>query len=390
MLYENIPHAGGRTYSYYMKQITNDPELELRVICFCVKGEENKAEFEKFNAKGDILFSKGSFLINSKRILLDIYGIIAGKTHLDSYYKHTQYLKVLKRLSYEGYCPDVIILEWTCCVSLAKECRKLFPEAKIMASEHDVTMLAAERKAAAATGIKKRLLDRIAKKVKEEELEALNYCDIVMPHNKKDHDLLLSCKIPEKKIHEIVPYYNDMSAISRAPQNKDILFWGAMSREENIQASIWFIDNVMPRLKGTGARFVIIGNNPPQDLKSRSCDEVEVTGFVQDPAPYFEKSLCFVAPLLTGAGIKVKVTEALSAGIPVLTNDIGIEGIPAADGTDYFHCRTPEEYALIIRKLIKNTMEENTKLCGNARRTIASSFNLPESGKNYIKKIKSL
>ncbi len=57
-------------------------------------------------------------------------------------------------------------------------------------------------------------------------------------------------------------------------------------------------------------------------------------------------------PLLRGAGIKIKVLEGLSAGIPVLTNEVGIEGIGAAPGTEYLHCTTPEEYAKIVKDLI--------------------------------------
>lgn len=388
LLYEAVPHAGGKTYAYYMKAIAEDPAFRLSVICFCVKGEENKAEFDRFHAEGTILYSKGSVLINSQRIITDLYGIVTHKTALDSYYKHRQYLKALKKIKNEGYTPDIIILEWTCCVSLSADCRKLFPDAKIIGSEHDVTLLAAKRQADLHRGFQRSFFQKRAEQVKKEELEAISSCDIVMPHNRKDADLLLSCGVNKAKIYEIVPYYHDMSGITRTPKNKDILFWGAMSREENSSAALWFIEKVMPLIMDPDVRFVVIGNHPPKALLEHSSDRIIINGFVDDPKPYFENSLCFVAPLLTGAGIKVKVLEALSSGIPVLTNDIGIEGIPAAHGQDYFHCITPEDYQKVIEKILHGEIDIK-KLCDNARRVISDYFNMEESKQSYLSMLKN-
>ena len=72
-------------------------------------------------------------------------------------------------------------------------------------------------------------------------------------------------------------------------------------------------------------------------------DVITVTGFVKEISKYFEQSLCLVAPLVLGAGIKIKVLEAMSAGLPVLTNQIGIEGIPAQNGIHYYYCERPQE-----------------------------------------------
>ena len=42
---------------------------------------------------------------------------------------------------------------------------------------------------------------------------------------------------------------------------------------------------------------------------------------------YYVKSKLFVVYLRYGSGIKIKILEALSNAMPVITNDIGIEGI---------------------------------------------------------------
>ena len=92
---------------------------------------------------------------------------------------------------------------------------------------------------------------------------------------------------------------------------------------------------------------------------------------------------------MTGAGIKVKVIEALSAGIPILTNDIGIEGIQAVNGESYFHCETPEEYAAIVRKIFNDEVDL-INLQKSQRQVIVNHFNLEKSVQSYIEMIESL
>lgn len=164
--------------------------------------------------------------------------------------------------------------------------------------------------------------------------------------------------ILESKIIGLVPYFKNMTLVPRNSNYKDILFFGAMARPENSLSAIWFIENVLPRLTDLDIRFVILGSNPPGELKKYQSDRVYITGFVDSITPYFSQSMCLVAPLVLGAGIKIKVLEALSSGIPVLTNEIGIEGIPAKNEQEYFQCTKPEEYEAMIRCIYNKKFDE--------------------------------
>ena len=92
--------------------------------------------------------------------------------------------------------------------------------------------------------------------------------------------------------------------------------------------------------------------------------------------------MCIVAPLVLGAGIKIKVLEALSAGMPVLTNDIGIEGIPAQNGKEYIHCNEPNEYAKYIKQLHENRNLAR-KFSRNASSFIMSHYDLKQSMESF-------
>ena len=83
-------------------------------------------------------------------------------------------------------------------------------------------------------------------------------------------------------------------------------------------SALWFIDNVLPLLSDIDIRFVVLGSNPTEELKAKESARVHVTGFVDAVEPYFEKSMCLVAPLVLGAGIKVKVNADGYEVLPVI------------------------------------------------------------------------
>jgi glycosyltransferase involved in cell wall biosynthesis len=104
-----------------------------------------------------------------------------------------------------------------------------------------------------------------------------------------------------------------------------------LGRPENAESARWICQHVLPRLRAQGTDFqlVLAGSNPPADLAGYRGGQVEITGFIADPADQFARAHLAIAPLFQGAGVKVKVLECLAAGLPVLTTEIGSEGIEA-------------------------------------------------------------
>ena len=189
------------------------------------------------------------------------------------------------------------------------------------------------------------------KKLKNLELEALKLCDLIFVNNYKDKKLLLDNGCPQEKLQIIPIYYDSYTSLKHNFESNTIVFFGAMRRKENHLSALWFIDHVLPQLPDD-ITFTIVGSNPRKSLMKLQNAKIRVTGFVDDVSPYMENCLCLVAPLVLGAGIKIKILEAFSAGVPVLTNTIGIEGIPAQNGKNYFHCETPEEYIKTVKQII--------------------------------------
>ena len=143
------------------------------------------------------------------------------------------------------------------------------------------------------------------------------------------------------------------------------------------------------KINDKDVRFIIVGSKPQKELLDLASDRIIVTGFVDSVKPYFQNALCCVAPLVMGAGVKIKVLEAMSAGVPVLTNDIGIEGIQAVDKKDYFHCEKPEQYIQAISLLI-NDKNVGEKMGNSSREFISKNYNYEQDSKVFVNKIKDL
>lgn len=380
--YHNVANGGGKTFYYYIKGIQDDPAFHAALWAKRLPGEKFDDEFlscvsHRFLENAPLSI-KHPFIF-MREIMSKINPFRKyGNTLRESIYRQVrEYLSGTDAADFQ-----VIVLEFTEMVLMAKEIRRIFPEAVIFASEHDVSFLGRKRAYQKSGNFLRRLHLYIQYKVRRRnELEALRYCDVVMPHNPKDRRLLAENGIPKDKMFVLTPYF-DSRTVDRRPNHRDILFYGAMGRSENCEAVIWFLDHVMPRLANLDVHLIILGANPQQAILQRQSENVIVTGFVEDTTPYFETCMCMVAPLLNGAGIKIKVLEALAAGIPVLTNEIGIEGISARAGEDYFYCETPGEYEKIIRSMAAGAIDL-AQVSENARSFIKRNYNLEQALRDY-------
>lgn len=386
--FPNAKHAGGKTFNFYIDSFANDPQNEITLITKILDDEiGNESKISK-NIHSHFLYKpKGlkkywSYLksISSKFNPFYRYGNVVLK------YSYDQYKKCLLGLKETGYEPDIVVLEWTSMLLYIDTVKRYYPNAVYVASEHDVTYLGLQRQYQTEQNyFKKKYKKAKYQNMKKRELLSIEKCDLVVTHNTKDLDLLISDGTTLSKISSIVPYYDKFEFQHKSNQ-RDILFYGAMNREENAEAAMWFINNVMPLLKDAPVRFVVIGNKPSQELQALANTQIVITGFVEDPSTYFKTGMCAVAPLLHGAGVKVKVIETLSAGLPVLTNKIGIEGIPAENGVDYILCKDAEDYAIVIKQMLQNYAPFEL-ISQNAKEFIGKNYNLHDSFLKYSHKI---
>jgi hypothetical protein len=109
-------------------------------------------------------------------------------------------MKSIKKLRQNGFYPDIVLCEWTETAVLIGFIKKVFPDAKIVVDEVDVTFQRYQRRAQFETNrIRKKLAELRYKRLKEMELSLLDCSDLVLVQNEKDVSLLAREKIPVQK-----------------------------------------------------------------------------------------------------------------------------------------------------------------------------------------------
>ena len=301
--------AGSKTFQFYYRRFTEDSRFDVRLISCGFYKQKEAIEQELAGQEHKIIYwndphdSKVSKIknIESKYSPVNRYCNLLSNTTV------SKIEKTVNGYKRDGYEPEVVILEWTNMVLLAPKIRTVFPDAMIVASEHDVTFIGYERKSKYYKGLQGAGWKLRYSREKKKEIDALKCCDLILPHNASNVDALVEQGIEKGKLQWLVPYFQNMADCKIALKGRDILFFGAMSRPENYLSALWFIEKVMPLLKDLDVRFVILGSRPPEDLGKYESDHVIITGFVESIVPYFEHSMCFAAPLVLGARIKVKI-----------------------------------------------------------------------------------
>lgn len=128
-------------------------------------------------------------------------------------------------------------------------------------------------------------------------------------------------------IHEL----NDEAYSKSFDKRKDLLFVGNYIHTPNVDAVKWLAEEIFPAIKSKNPNIKLHIVGPNLDLKiSNELLEVEGVinhGFVDDLTSLLQSTRIFVAPLRYGAGVKGKIGQAIEFGIPVVTTDIGAEGM---------------------------------------------------------------
>lgn len=387
--YNQVKHAGGKTHNYYIKYFQKSGLFDIHLVTLAQRCEISYIDLKEYGISYQVAVIDGGIVKNVYRICYNMNSVFNSRHKLCQTilsYQYHELRKMVEQYSKDSV-PDIVIMQWTGAAFLLPVIKRLFPQAYTVVIEEDVTFLGYERRYKTEKNpSKKKQYKRRYELVKKRELSLLGACDLVVVNNKKDRDLLETSGVPADKVYTTIPYYEDYSWIERRDIRPSIIYYGVMSREENHKAAMWLIQNVMPQFQDTDIELNIIGNCPQEELLKLETERIHVRGFVDNVSEYFSHALCMAIPLQLGAGIKVKILEGMSAGIPILTNSVGIEGIPAENGQEYYHCETVKEYVTMIRHLYVD-VEERESISKKARLFMKNTYNIDECLGNLISRL---
>lgn len=236
-----------------------------------------------------------------------------------------------------GYKFDTVMLYRVGCGGRFYEtARKFAPNAKIIFDTVDLHFLREERQAKMEKDKEKsaQMLSS-AYQTRDRELYLLKNADISIVLSEYEKEMLARDWGIQNTF--VIPIVLEVPGSKTTYEHrKDIAFIGGYQHTPNVDAVLYFVENIWPKVKKriNGVKFYVIGSKPtPEILALPEMDaDIIVTGFIESLDPYLDNLKLTLAPLRYGAGIKGKIGSSLSYGVPCIATKVAAEGMGLENG----------------------------------------------------------
>ena len=142
-----------------------------------------------------------------------------------------------------------------------------------------------------------------------------------------------------------------------AKQPASIVFTGVMDYRPNVDAVVWFCNEILPVIQAeiAEASFTICGSRPTSTVLNLARQRgVAVTGWVPDTRPYLDRAEVFVAPLRMARGVQNKLLEAFAMGLPCVASTAAWSGTTIAQGEGILGTDNPRKFAEHVVRLLRH------------------------------------
>jgi glycosyltransferase involved in cell wall biosynthesis len=284
---------------------------------------------------------------------------------------------------------DVIQVDWIYMAPYIQTCRDLWPGTPILMRQHNAEFQIFERLTQNESNpAKKAFLALQSRKMRLYEAKHMNQVDLVVPVTQQDADSFVSIGVRTPIV--VNPAGANLDQLDRPvglTRNRRFLIVGSMNWPPYVQSMVWFLEHVWSRFASAhpGFGLDIIGKEPPASVMAwNGVDGVRVHGYVDDIMPYMHESMAMVIPLLTGSGMRIKMVEAMAAGLPVITTPIGCEGIPVLDGEHAVVREDPDSFIQGLDWISKNP-EAVERMVRTARELAVAQFSWDGIGRRFVR-----
>lgn len=217
----------------------------------------------------------------------------------------------------------------------------------------------------------------IYKQSKLIEVGLLNKYDGVITLSKIDRQKLVSVGV-------VAPVYSSFASVEVSPSKNRTLsdgltlsFIGTSDHAPNYWGVKWFLDTCWESLlhKDIRYRLQIIGKWPEviREEFLNKYRNICFTGFVSDTKQFLQGTIMIV-PILVGSGIRMKILEGATLGVPIVTTSIGVEGIEIKDGVHCSIADSPELFVERICELSDQTLQH--RYVDNFREFVAENYSI--------------
>ena len=275
---------------------------------------------------------------------------------------------------------DVVHADQLWMAQYALAARSASSRPKLLLDQHNAVYLIPQRMAGGASNPLKRLVlngetTRLAA-YEADVCRRFNYVTWVTEEDRRAIAALPQAQVNGLAPSTIIPICADPEGVTPVEPDlakKRVTFLGGLHWPPNAEGVRWFAQHVFPQVRAAvpEAVLTVIGKNPPAGLTSAG---IETTGYVADPLPYLAQTAAFIVPLHAGGGMRVKILDAWSWGLPIVSTTIGAEGIEIQPERDILIADTADTFAQAVIRLLQNPALAQ-HLAEGGRETVLQKYN---------------
>lgn len=182
----------------------------------------------------------------------------------------------------------------------------------------------------------------------------------------------------------VIPNAVDLARYRPPPADvrNGLVFTGAMSYEPNREGLLWFLRQVLPRIRERVPDVPLRVTGDPGATDLAAFEGVEVLGHVQDVRPHIGEAAVAIVPVLSGGGTRLKLLEAMAMETAVVSTSKGAEGLDVEHGRHLLLADEPGALAdatvrLLLDDRYRRTVARQGRRLAEARydwRTVGADF----------------
>lgn len=165
----------------------------------------------------------------------------------------------------------------------------------------------------------------------------------------------------------------------------DLLITGSLWYEPNVFGIKWFLKEVWGELNKDKYELFLAGSRPSYGLKKvvNKYNNVNLVANPNSMKPFFERADLYISPIFEGSGMKVKIAEALSFGLPIVGTSHSFIGYDKRKNENLFIANSQSEFIEKIKYYNNLNLTKKEKIKKNIKKKFDNNYSIASSQRLY-------
>ena len=190
-----------------------------------------------------------------------------------------------------------------------------------------------------------------------EEVRLLADFDHVVFNAREEAEIYVGAGLARSKVAMLPVPRPDMgapdarAATGERPYQVGLIASASLS---NVEALYFLLQQIMPRLRASGARLLVAGTIGRYAKPLMTPADGAVLGWIEEVSTFYDQVEVALVPLLTGTGVSVKTMEAAAHGAAIVTTTVGLRGLDLQPGVDLLVADDADEFAASVLRVLND------------------------------------